>query len=90
MTTKTKTQAGCDPDRGCNCENLCDACHCSEPSQQTQPPRVPTALLYGLKVYAAALQPYAETTGDKVAASMIDCCNHLLLEANRLGGRNDY
>jgi hypothetical protein len=70
-----------------------DALDCSypiEPPRTNQAPRMGTALRSFLKRYARELQPYAEATGDRVAASMIDCCNHLLLEANRLGGRNEY
>ncbi|MFC1779507.1 hypothetical protein ACFLZU_04125 [Thermodesulfobacteriota bacterium] len=62
----------------------------TDDAQKTQAPHMGTALRSFLKRYARELQPYAETTGDRVAASMIDCCNHLLLEANRLGGRNEY
>jgi hypothetical protein len=65
----------------CNCTKPCLACCCS-PTDQV--PRMGSALRSFLKRYARELQPYAEATGDRVAGSMVDCCNLLLTESDNL------
>lgn len=37
--------------------------------------------------YKDELRRYAEETGDRVVLAMIDCCDFLLIEANRLERR---
>lgn len=48
------------------------------------PPKMTPALAAGLKAYASALRPYAERTGDRVPLAMVECCDFLLIEAERM------
>ena len=85
---KNDAPAGCDPARGnsCNCSKPGIACHCKDIPQKFQQPKMGSALRSFLKRYAADLQPYAESTGDVIAAKLVDCCGFLLTEADRLEG----
>ena len=78
------TPTECDPASVCECQNPCVICQCNEPLQYAQAPYMGSALRYFLIRYAADIRPYAEGSGDRVATSMLDCCNHLLVEADRL------
>ena len=64
-----------------------DALDCSyptEPPRTNQAPRMGTALRSFLKRYARELQPYAKESGDKTATSMLECCDYLLIESDRI------
>ena len=60
-------------------------CHCSEARLPNQLPHLNSAARYGLKRYAAELIDYA-AAGDRVASSLVDCCNFILIEADRIEG----
>ena len=70
----------------CQCSELCSNCDCNPTTEhpKIQAPRMGTALRSFLKRYARELQPYAKETGDRVATSMVDCCNLLLDESDKL------
>ena len=65
----------------CNCTNPCLAYCCSSTDQV---PRMGTALRSFLKRYARELQPYAKESGDRTATSMLECCDYLLIESDRI------
>ena len=78
------TPIKCDPASECDCQKTCVVCQCNELPRQAKTPYMGSALRYFLIRYAADIRPYAEGSGDRVATSMLDCCNHLLVEADRL------
>ncbi len=81
-----KTPAGCNR-RGakCNCLKPCPACNCKHNTPKKQPPKLGSAARAYLKRYVEDLIEYG-VAGDKITLSIIDCCNHLLIEAGRLEG----
>lgn len=84
MTTPTN---GKTPDSAgvCQCVVPCLIC-CGNSTTDTpkiQPPRMGSAMRAFLRRYADDLRPCAET-GDRVATSMLECCDVLLIEADRL------
>jgi hypothetical protein len=70
----------------CNCINPCVVCNCNA-TPKIQPPKMGTALRSFLKRYASDLIPLAKS-GDKIASRMIDGCNNLLIESDRLEGES--
>jgi hypothetical protein len=56
-------------------------------AKKTQVPHMGTALRYYLKRYGADLIQYAQA-GDRVADSMLQCIDHLLIESDRLEGES--
>jgi hypothetical protein len=69
----------------CHCVEPCLICDCklitNPPKKQI--PKLGSAARAYLKRYAADLIDYADD-GDRITSSLIDCCNHLLIEAERL------
>lgn len=69
---------------------VCLDTYCIGPQQNTaiyckaQAPRMGTALAAFLRRYRDDLLPYVETTGSCVALAMVECCDFLLIEADRL------
>lgn len=72
-------------------------CQCAEPcliycgnstttTPKVQPPRMGSAMRAFLRRYADDLRPFAEATGDRVAIAMLECCDLLLIEADRIEG----
>lgn len=84
MRNQNKALAGCDPSQGCDCLESCLTCLCNKTHKQKAAPYMGSALRALLKRYSNDLKPYAVATGDRVATSMVDCCNFLLIEADRL------
>jgi hypothetical protein len=87
MSTKTEAPAGCNRSGAkCNCVKPCLTCNCNHNTcEKQQPPKLGSAARSYLKRYAADLIDYAEA-GDRITSSLIDCCNFLLIEADRLEG----
>lgn len=71
----------------CQCVECCLICRCKDTigTPQIQPPKMGMALRFYLKRYSAELFPLAKS-GDKVASRIIDGCNNILIESNRLEG----
>ena len=88
IISNDKTPAGCNR-RGANCNCLvpCLNCNCMHNTLKKQPPKLGSAARAYLKRYAADLVEYGDA-GDKITLSIIDCCNHLLSESDRLEGGN--
>ena len=69
--------------KGCDCLFRCAGeCNCDTPSPK-QPPPMGSASRAILRRYADDLRPFAER-GDRLATSMLECCDFLLVEADRL------
>ena len=71
----------------CQCVEPCLVCcndSTTDASQNQIIPRMGTALRTFLRRYSDDLQPYALATGDRVATSMLECCDLLLIESDRL------
>jgi hypothetical protein len=86
MTKNSKTRhAG----RVCHCVELCAFCNCktiTPPPKRQVTPHMGSELRALMSRYAADLLPLAENTGERVVTSMIECCNFLIIEAERLEG----
>ena len=54
-----------------------------DPGGQTM--RLPSATRYFLNRYREELQPHAQA-GHKIATSMLECCDFLLIESDRVEG----
>ena len=86
MTTKNSNAPAGDAARGmsCNSSNIIE----NEPTTDTQKTQVPcmgSALRYYLKRYAADLVQHAKA-GDRVADSLLQCIDHILIECDRIEG----
>ena len=68
--------------------NLTCRCNYTIDSPKIKPPRMGTALRSDLMRYSEDLIPLVNS-GDKFASGMLDCCNNLLIESDRLEG-GDY
>jgi hypothetical protein len=81
MTSKNKAPV---VEGACHCTELCITCDCNpaELMQTNQVIRLPSATRYYLNRYREGLQPHAQA-GHKTATSMLECCDYLLIEADR-------
>jgi len=69
----------------CQCAELCLICYGNSTTDtpKIQPPPMGSASSAILRRYADDLRPFAER-GDRLATSMLECCDFLLIESDRL------
>lgn len=63
----------------CECHNTIDTT-----KNQISTPHMMSTLRDHIRCYVDDLQPYSFETGSKVVSAMVDCCNFLLIESERL------
>lgn len=86
MTRKTTAPSGCDPDRGSQCANTDLLGNYTNIACLGQEPEMLSTLRAALGLCIEYFM-CSERADDRVASAAIDCCNFLLIEAERLEGR---